>query len=188
MTTYNTYADAANTAVRAFLTSVGEHYLGASFNTGSGSGKKRWDVIKEEFDNRCAYCNTKAKLQIEHIVMFNRTEYGLHHPGNIVPTCSDCNNRQRKELEVSPGKIKKIYVNWEEQLAIVCKNDKTTFNQRKKKIEKSIKDNNYPELSRNEENSIRVMAEFLYQRIKQSGDNADMLYKELDKSFVTENT
>jgi len=42
MAKYNTYSDAANTAVRAFLTQVGEHYLGEKFNTGSGSGKKTW--------------------------------------------------------------------------------------------------------------------------------------------------
>ena len=83
MATHNTYADAANTAVRAFLTSVGEHYLNERFDTAHGTGKKRWDMIKEKFGNKCAYCNTGGKLQIEHLVMFNRAEYGLHHPGNL---------------------------------------------------------------------------------------------------------
>ncbi|MDC0187485.1 HNH endonuclease [Candidatus Nitrosopelagicus sp.] len=186
MTTYNTYADAANTAVRAFLTSVGEHYLGETFNTGSGSGKRIWETIKEEFDHRCAYCNKQTTLQIEHLVMFNRTEYGLHHPGNIVPTCQDCNKRQRKKVEISPERVKKVYVNWEGQLKAICKGNETNFNKRKKKIEKSIKKYNYPELSKNEENSIRVMAESLYGLIKQSGDNTNILYKELEKSFVVE--
>ena len=36
MAIYNTPADAANTAVRAFLTKVGEFYLDRSFNTASG--------------------------------------------------------------------------------------------------------------------------------------------------------
>ena len=40
MTTYNTGADGANTSVRAFLTRVGEFYLGRPFNTASGQGKK----------------------------------------------------------------------------------------------------------------------------------------------------
>lgn len=39
MAIYNTPFDAANTAARSFLTSVGEFYLGRSFNTGSGPGK-----------------------------------------------------------------------------------------------------------------------------------------------------
>jgi len=39
MTIYNTSADAANTAIRAFLTRVGEYYLGRSFNTGNGKAK-----------------------------------------------------------------------------------------------------------------------------------------------------
>ena len=45
MALYNTTLDAANTAVRAFLTRVGEYYLGHSFNTGSGKGKLIWDTI-----------------------------------------------------------------------------------------------------------------------------------------------
>ena len=186
MTTYNTLADSANTAVRAFLTSVGEHYLGETFNTKSGSGKKIWEAIKKEFDNKCAYCNKQTKLEIEHLIGINRAEYGLHHPGNTVPACSKCNNRQKKVVKVSPGKSKKVYVSWKEQLKAICKGNKTNFNKRKKKIEKSIKKYNYPKLSRNEENSIRVMAEALYERVKQSGNNAYTLYKELEKSFVME--
>ena len=38
MTTYNTSTDSANSNVRAFLTKVGEFYLGRSFNTSSGWG------------------------------------------------------------------------------------------------------------------------------------------------------
>jgi hypothetical protein len=42
MATYNISSDASNTAVRVFLTKVGEFYLGRSFNTGSRKGKKDW--------------------------------------------------------------------------------------------------------------------------------------------------
>ena len=82
------------------------------------------------------------------------------------------------------GKKKKAYVSWKEQLRIICKNDSDAFREREAKITKSIRDNMYPELIKNEQNSIRVMAEFLYERIKQTGDNATKLYSELDKSFV----
>ena len=37
MAIYNTASDYANTAIRAFLTKVGEYYLD-KFNTGSGKG------------------------------------------------------------------------------------------------------------------------------------------------------
>ncbi|OOZ75355.1 hypothetical protein BOW50_12080 [Solemya velum gill symbiont] len=90
MTTYNTPADAANTAVRAFLTTVGEFYLGRTFNTGSGAGKRDWERIRDEvFHGKCAYCGEDGyRLQIEHLLMFNRAEYGLHHPRSATPVCS----------------------------------------------------------------------------------------------------
>ena len=48
MTIYNTSSDSANTMIRAFLTKIGEEYLGHSFNTGSGKGKEIWTRIKEK--------------------------------------------------------------------------------------------------------------------------------------------
>jgi hypothetical protein len=58
MTVYNTDFDSANTALRAFLTEVGEFYLGKNFNTTSGQGKKDWVRIKDKvFDKKCAYCD-----------------------------------------------------------------------------------------------------------------------------------
>ena len=114
MAVYNTASDSANTAVRAFLTKVGEHYLGYSFNTGSGKGKALWLSIRDsDFNSCCAYCGEKNdKLQIEHVLMFNRTEFGLHHPGNIIPCCKECNKRERLE--------NKSYCNWEQHLTKVC--------------------------------------------------------------------
>ena len=134
MAIYNTAADAANTAVRAFLTKVGEFYLGRSFNTGSGKGKADWERIRDKvFEGRCAYCGESAsKLQIEHLFMFNRTEYGLHHPGNVVPCCSTCNKRERK--------ADKTYTDWVEHLGIVCKrrNESDKFPSRKRKRQEPL--------------------------------------------------
>ena len=98
MALYNTASDSANTAVRAFLTKVGEFYLERTFNTASGKSKADWERIRGNvFDEQCAYCGeAEHKLQIEHLLMFNRAEYGLHHPGNIVPCCKSCNKRERK--------------------------------------------------------------------------------------------
>ena len=55
MAIHNTGSDAANTAVRAFLTRVGERYLGHGFNTGSGKGNQIWEDTKDSFEGRCAY-------------------------------------------------------------------------------------------------------------------------------------
>lgn len=41
------------------------------------------------------------KLQIKHLIKYNREEYGLYHPGNVVPICSDCNKR---------GKVKRVNI------------------------------------------------------------------------------
>ena len=60
MTAYNTGSDVANTAVRAFLTKVGEFYLERNFNIKSGRAKKDWERIRDEvFGKKCAYCEKK---------------------------------------------------------------------------------------------------------------------------------
>lgn len=182
MTTYNTDADSANTAVRAFLTKVGEYYLGRSFNTASGQGKKDWVMIKEQvFGNECAYCgNANAQLQMEHLIMFNRAEYGLHHPGNLVPCCAKCNNRRRRE--------DKSYMTWQEHLREICiENDALD-----KYVERLDRINNhfytsdfkYPTLSDEEKNAIRVMANSVYQHVKVEINKSLDLYKELREAFV----
>lgn len=180
MAVYNTPSDAANTAVRAFLTSVGEHYLGTSFNTGSGKGKATWEKIRRDFDESCAYCGSSgsnSKLQIEHLVMFNRTEYGLHHPGNIVPVCKECNERQKDE--------RKNYISWELQLANKCGGaDNDLFIRRKSKILAHIEHYKYPNLSDQEQHAIRVIAESLYENIKSESEKSLGMYRKLDEAFV----
>lgn len=180
MTVYNTASDAANTAVRAFLTKMGEFYLGRAFNTGSGKGKKDWERIRDVvFESKCAYCGESAhSLQMEHLLMFNRTEYGLHHPGNIVPCCKSCNKRERKE--------DKRYTNWAEHLKIVCarKNEDDQFQARKAKIEKSIIDEGYPNLNEKEEHAVRVITNSLYENIKNESSKSLVLYQQLDEAFI----
>lgn len=180
MAIYNTSSDAANTAVRSFLTKVGEYYLGRSFNTGSGKGKSTWQQIKEQvFNNECAYCGEqRTTLQIEHLIMFSRKEYSLHHPGNIVPCCKTCNKRERKP----DGS----YANWAEHLAMVSeRNGQTELTEaRKEKIERHMKEQKYPQLNAEEKHSIRVIANSLYENIKLEAEKSLSLYKELDQAFV----
>ena len=181
MAVYNTTSDAANTAVRAFLTRVGEYYLEHSFNTGSGKGKLIWEAIRDlDFQSCCAYCGEHSNsLQIEHLLMFNRTEYGLHHPGNIVPSCKACNKRERS--------IDGSYTNWEEHLKKICdvRSESNLFSERRLKITSHIKKYNYPDLSINENHAIRVIANSLYENIKTESEKSLTLYKQLDEAFVS---
>lgn len=182
MALYNTYADAANTAVRAFLTEIGEYYLERSFNTGAGKAKNDWDIIRDEtFSGGCAYCGrSDVKLQMDHLIMFNRTEFGLHHPGNIVPSCKECNSRSKKEDGA--------YNTWEEHLSYICErnNQKEQFYDRWNRIKKHINEGKYkyPKLSVEEEKAIQIIANNLYDCIKKEFNNAIKLYEELGKAFT----
>lgn len=182
MAIHNTSYDAANTAVRAFLTKVGAKYWGRTFNTGSGAGKAIWIEIKDTiFDGKCCYCDrTSDKLQIEHLIMFNREEYGLHHPGNVVPVCSECNKRGKNE----DGK----HLSWQEHLKVICQrnNDIRNFEERRKRILDHIEKGGFacPKLTENEKHSIRVIAESLYHNITAEIENSLSLYEKITKAFV----
>ncbi len=180
MAIYNTGSDAANTAVRAFLTQVGEHYLGSKFNTASGKGKAIWLSIRDEvFEGKCAYCGTSsATLQIEHLMMFNRAEYGLHHPGNIVPCCKLCNKRNKN--------LHGEYLSWKDHLHVICEKQDALeqFQIRKKRIEEHISNFDYPNLNDNERHAIRVIANSLYENIKAELEKSKSMYKQLDSAFV----
>lgn len=179
MTTYNTGSDSANTNVRAFLTKVGEYYLGRTFNTGSGQGKEDWKRIRETiFHSKCAYCDIKPERPtIEHLVMFNKTECGLHHPGNVVPCCKECNKRQKKEDGT--------YQSWQEHLLNVCKDsDIETYKKRKEKIEKHIEDEQYPKLTEDEVSALKAICIHLYDATKSELDKSLDLYKNIDQTLV----
>jgi len=183
---HNTSADAANTAVRAFLTEVGEKYWGRIFNTATGSGRSIWEKIKNDvFAGECCYCGKHtAKIQMEHLIMFNREEYGLHHPGNIVPCCNDCNKRKTD----NNGR----HVSWERHLSIICKESgkDCEFELRRNRILRHHTEGNfaYPKLTDNEKNAIRVIAESLYGGIKMEIDKSSGLYAKLTDAFVIKET
>jgi|GEM_PF-800835 len=186
MAVHNTPFDAANTAVRAYLTEIGEHYFGRPFNMSGKKGKTEWGKIRDEiFGGECAYCGVKGqKLTMDHLIMMNRTDFGLHHPGNVVPTCSSCQKRSRKEGT-------NTYNSWVDHLSYICKknNDKSKFHDRWKRISDYITtgEYKYPSLSDEEKNAIRIIANNLYERIKGEFDNAITIYQELDKTFSKKN-
>jgi hypothetical protein len=180
MAVYNTPSDAANTAVRVFLTSVGEFYYGATFNTGSGKNAKDvWRQIQQDFEFACAYCGASERLQVEHLVMFNRKEYGLHHPGNVVPVCESCNAREKNET--------KEYLSWRDHLGRKCGGtDTPAYVERLARIEAHIAKYDYPSLTTPEQNAIAVIAESLYENIKAESEKSLTMYKKLDRVFVTQ--
>jgi hypothetical protein len=183
MAVYNTASDAANTAVRAFLTKIGEFYLGRSFNTGSsGRAKQEWENIRDTiFEKKCAYCGkSDSKLQIDHLFMFNREDFGLHHPGNIVPACSFCNSRSKDD--------NKKYNSWEKHLSYICEknNEKEIFLDRWTKIKNHMSNGEYkyPLLSSEENKALRIITNNLYSSVKSEFDKAVKLFEDLDEAFT----
>jgi len=110
--------------------------------------------------------------------MFNRTEFGLHHPGNIIPTCKACNKRYKKPDNT--------YFTWEEQLEKICqiKGQQGKIPERKGKILLHIKTEQYPNLSIEEQSAIRVIAESLYKNVQLESDKSLELYRQIHKAFV----
>ena len=75
--------------------------MGHSFNTGSGKGKEIWTRIKEKkFNKKCAFCGSLCEnLTMEHLIIFNREQCGLHRPDNIVPCCKSFNNASAIQIQ-----------------------------------------------------------------------------------------
>jgi 5-methylcytosine-specific restriction endonuclease McrA len=53
---------------------------------------------KDYFDNQCTYCGEEKNLVFDHAVPINRTALGQHRIGNLVPSCSDCNQKKDKKI------------------------------------------------------------------------------------------
>jgi hypothetical protein len=179
MAIHNTPSDASNTAVRAYLTAVGQKYLGYGFNTGSGKGKDIWVKIKKSFRECCAYCGAcPPKLTIEHLVSFNRDHGGLHHPGNIVPCCSSCNRRRKEDGQE---------VIWETHLEDVAKREGFSleeFSKRKKRIQDHITEYKYPKLSDDEIAAIITIARSLYEEVSSKVRAGTELFWAIDSALI----
>lgn len=51
---------------------------------------QQWQTIKLYFDNKCAYCGKKEKLEQEHFVALSKGGEYTHN--NIIPACRSCNS------------------------------------------------------------------------------------------------
>jgi len=176
-------ADAANTAVRAFLYKAGARLLGSTYNIKSGNGKDTWnDIVENVFSNKCIYCGLSGiVLTLDHIDMINRTSLGLHHPGNTGPSCKPCQTRKQ---------ISGKYPSWEEHLLVVCKNrgEDEFFEERSRNIRSHREVGEYalPNLSQSARNSLRIICTRLYRDVTDSCNDSVDLYEELLKAFDQE--
>lgn len=179
MAVNNTPSDAANTAVRAYLTSLGTKYCGYAFNVSSGRGKRVWAEIKDSFQETCAYCGVSGqRLTMDHLVSFNRVSGGLHHPGNVVPCCSDCNRRKKRDGQE---------IDWAEHLTEVQARDGFTDslrNDREQKIRDHIVAFNYPSLPSDEVAAICTIANSIYEAVSTDVKRGVDLYWSVHEALV----
>jgi hypothetical protein len=179
MASHNTGSDSANTNVRAFLTKIGKYYLGKSFNHTSGNAKRLWEkIVHITFCSECAYCgikNSDSKLTMEHLIPFNRTECGLHHPGNVVPCCNPCQKR--------PKDADGNFVKWEKHLETICQNKKVA-EKRKHKIKDHVEDQNYPNLTKDEMAALKAITNHLYSSTQTELDKAEKLFTQINETLV----
>lgn len=57
----------------------------------SSDAKREWrKMIKDKWNNECAYCGSKENLTIDHVVP--RSKGGTDIVTNVVCSCKECNN------------------------------------------------------------------------------------------------
>jgi 5-methylcytosine-specific restriction endonuclease McrA len=64
--------------------------LGAPINDFTS---EQWEIVKQLYRMRCAYCHKKKKLTQDHIIPLSKG--GSHTLSNIAPACITCNSRKR---------------------------------------------------------------------------------------------
>ena len=138
-----------------------------------------WNEIKDSFQNRCAYCDKEAnRLTIEHLASFNREAGGLHHPGNIVPCCPDCNRRR---------KVDGLEIDWKTHLADIVERENhsiSTLRERQQRIEKHIRDYGHPNLTDDEIAAISTIAKSLYESVASEVKRGTDLYWAIHQSMI----
>lgn len=160
---------AAASAVKAFLAEVASVYLGKVYDPKTDAlSKKWWAVAQEHFGNRCVYCNTpqenlkrNVKMTMEHLIEENQWQCGLHHPGNTVPACSDCNGSRDKAKDGSR-------LMWEQHLENLGRKKgytSSTIEARRKAIQSFIDTSGYPIITPEEMRYLQATAQALYQDI-----------------------
>ena len=178
-------SDASNTAVRFLLRKAGSiHSDGKMYDTTRSWGKNAWeDIVSNTFSGKCAYCGKVGQaLEVEHLLMTNRTQVGIHHPGNTVPTCKPCNKRQRK-----PGSQTE-YDSWGEHLEKICESrgEMNHYETRRERIHFHMNESQYKLPLNNEmaQEAVRYITDDLYKEISHNCKRAVERYEDLLRRFV----
>ena len=122
--------------------------------------------------------------------MFNFTQCGLQHPGNVVPSCSSCNSNRKKSKQ--PGhdvpvwaKEKGIiksgeagYYTWRQQVALKS-DDYDTYKKRKEKITDHIQ--RYDQYDSGPNHALQAIAKELYDSVTKAITCANKKAKTLPK-------
>lgn len=67
-----------------------KEYLFQLYTTSSGEAKRIWrKSIKEEWDDKCAYCGSDQNLTLDHIIP--QSKGGSDTTKNVVCCCHSCN-------------------------------------------------------------------------------------------------
>ena len=175
-------SDASNMAVRFLLRKAGAVHLDSMYDHTSSWGKEAWeDIVSNVFSGRCAYCGRVGQqLQVEHLHMINRTQLGIHHPGNTVPSCKGCNKRTRLAGNQ--------FADWEKHLESICaeRNETDKFEERRIRIANHMQEGDYklPWTSDSAQNAVRMITDELYNDISEECRKALRRYERLLRTFV----
>ena len=178
-----TPSDASNTAVRFLLRKAGSMTLPSMYDTTRGWGKEAWkDIVTNTFRGECAYCGAVGqKLEVEHLMITNRSQVGIHHPGNTVPCCKSCNRRKR-----IPGSQTE-FDSWEVHLKKICEGagEGSKFQERYDRIAKHMNEGEYKLPLNNEAalEAVRFITEDLYKEISHNCKRAVEKYENLLERF-----
>lgn len=163
MPKYITKEYVANLAVRTFLSEVGRKKWTDSIDEAHWRKilDEHWEHIKNAFDHSCVYCGVRegsvklrkgVKLEKDHLIPINKEACGLNHPGNMVPSCSACNNRYHN-------------LEWKEKLRRICaeNEEERLFRTRMSKI--LSHPYKYHRIQPSEKENIKKHAEQLYAKV-----------------------
>lgn len=63
---------------------------------GPGVRDRDWQRLVRRHGNRCAYCQRRGRLTMDHVVPIARG--GRHSIGNVLPACFPCNSSKRDDF------------------------------------------------------------------------------------------
>lgn len=95
-------SDVANKLVSMLL-----HELSRKANQAGGmnvNGPRYAKLATDFFGQHCPYCSAElvaGRVAVEHLEGMNRVRAGLHIPGNVVVSCSNCNREKRRDDQLA---------------------------------------------------------------------------------------